>query len=67
MKLPRNLLVLFPPFKHLNQMSDVYKTRYVQYATGRDSKDLIPNLSICAYMYKLYPHSYLQRLADKFW
>ena len=28
--------------------------------------DLVPNLSVCVYMYKLYPHTYLQRLANKF-
>jgi hypothetical protein len=60
-------MCVFSSFKHLNQMTDMYKTRYEQYAIGRDSKDLIPNLSICVYMFKLYPHAYLQRLADKFW
>jgi len=48
-------------------MTDMYKTRYEQYAIGRYPKDLIPNLSICVYMYKLYQHAYLQRLADRFW
>jgi len=48
-------------------MTDMYKTSYEQYAIEIDSKDLIPNLPICVYMYKLYPHAYLQSLADKFW
>jgi hypothetical protein len=35
-------MYVFPPVKHFNEMTDMYKTRYEQYAIGRDSKDIIP-------------------------
>jgi hypothetical protein len=48
-------------------MTDIHKTRCEQCAIGRDCTVVIPNLSLCLYMYiHSYTHTFYERLADKF-